>query len=120
MWPSVVDVMLSVLTPKTDAGWRPIGVPHPSLVRSRARVCSQTAKKWGARAPRSHFHDGAETGAQRAAPFCSCRAEMLVFTGKVLCRVFSTCLTSLRGFRVRLSRAAGRWFAPESPGVTKS
>ena len=65
-WASVLDLVLIVLLPKPEGGFRPIGL-FPTVVRiwMRARVC--VARAWEAAHALPCLFGGAGMGAQRAA-----------------------------------------------------
>ena len=73
-WPAVVQLVIVVLLPKPDGGFRPIGL-IPALPRLWMRARRTVAKNWEASQPRPYLFAGARKGATVAAWKQAARAE---------------------------------------------
>ena len=73
-WSKAVGVVLIALLPKTDGGWRPIGL-LPTLVRVWAKARLKYAEEWEAKNDRTYLYGGINKGAQVAAWGHAARAE---------------------------------------------
>ena len=74
-WPRAIGVVVIVLLPKPQGGYRPIGL-FPTLVRLWMRVRLPVAQAWQAANERAYFYAGPLKGAQVAAWKQAARAEM--------------------------------------------
>ena len=80
-WSEAVGIVMIALLPKTDGGWRPIGL-LPTLVRVWAKARSRFAEEWERKNDRSCIFGGRGKGAQVAAWGHAARAEAAA-AGKV-------------------------------------
>ena len=65
-WAEVLDLVLIVLLPKTDGGFRPIGL-FPTIIRIWMRARIFVAKEWESATASSAIFGGPGKGAQAAA-----------------------------------------------------
>ena len=80
-WPQDVGVVVVVLLPKNDGGFRPIGLlPHLPRVWMRAR--REEAKEWEAKSDKPFLYAGTGRGSTVAAWKQSARAEVAAATGE--------------------------------------
>ena len=73
-WPSATDLVVVALLPKTDGGWRPIGL-LPFLPRIQMRVRRPVTLQWERCQARDYLYAGAAKGATVAAWKQSARGE---------------------------------------------
>ena len=73
-WPTMTDLVVVVLLPKTDGGWRPIGL-LPFLPRVWMRVRRPVTLAWEAKRNRKYLYAGAAKGATVGAFKQAARAE---------------------------------------------
>lgn len=79
-WPAGVGVVVVVLLPKTDGGFRPIG-PIPNAPRIWMRLSRPIAKKWEIECDRDYLYAGAGRGSTVAAWKQAARGELAAATG---------------------------------------
>ena len=73
-WPTATDLVVIVLLPKTDGGWRPIGL-LPFLPRIWMRVRRPVTLEWEKKQERKYLYAGAAKGAAVAALKQAARGE---------------------------------------------
>jgi len=73
-WPTMINLVLIVLLPKTDGGRRPIGL-FPAVIRVWGRARRNMAQRWEAAHAIPGIYGCSGMGAQRAAWQCAFRAE---------------------------------------------
>ena len=65
-WPEAVALVIIALLPRTDGGFRPIGL-MPFMPRLWARVRRRCAREWEAKNQRTYLYAGKAKGANVAA-----------------------------------------------------
>ena len=83
LWPQAVRLVVVVLLPKPDGGFRPIGL-LPLLPRIWMRARRDVVKTWERRNNRGYLYAGEARGATVAAWKQAARAESAVSAGAVL------------------------------------
>ena len=85
-WPRQVGIVVVVLLPKADGGFRPIGLlPHLPRIWMRAR--RDEAKQWEVKSDRSFLYVGSGRGSTVAAWKQSARAEVAAASGEQYAQV---------------------------------
>ena len=80
-WLPALQLVMTVLLPKTDGGLRPIGL-FPAVVRVWMRCRRPTIKQWRKANGRDYRYGGEGKGAQRAGWLHAAHAEMACASGK--------------------------------------
>ena len=85
-WPAAVGVVVVVLLPKPDGGFRPIGL-LPKDPRIWMRIRRPAAKRWECECDRDYLYAGSGRGSTVAAWKQAARGELAAATGRKYAQV---------------------------------
>ena len=111
-WTEAVGLVIIALLPKSDGGWRPIGL-LPTIIRVWARTRRAEGDEWEGNHNREFLYGGKQTGAQVAAWKHALRAEVAGAAGLSFAAVMTVLEKAFdRVTHARLVAAARQWGYP--------
>ena len=109
-WPAGFGVVVVVLLPKPDGGYRPIGlIPNTPRIWMRMRMRRPEAKRWETKCDRSYLYAGSGRGSTVAAWKQAARGELAAATGKGYAQVLLDLVKAFERipYRVLVREATG-------------